>query len=202
MLGYCGTNSAQWSAEKKDDYMKLVNMFSVLSLLVLVTACGSSQPVTGAAGNAAYSPYGLNNTYPQNGSYGSLLIGGTRQVDVMQTGPVLQVSAYVNAGDRINVNLAGITHSVQAATCGSQWYNTVTVYNPPAGAMPRPLTNVTVTLNGQAITGSTVASAAGTVILTATLDGAIFGINCSALYNNQVAVPRIYTVNLNNAVTR
>lgn len=179
--------------------MKLVNLFSILGLMAVVTACGSSQPTTGAMGNLAYNQSGY--PYPQNTGYGALLIGGVKTVDATMYGNVLQATAYVNAGDRINVNLYGATYSVTAATCGSQWYNTVTIYNPPNGA-PKPLTNVTVTLNGQVVNGSATASAAGQVVLTANLDPSVFPINCSALYNNQAAVPKVYVVNLGNAVTK
>ena len=174
--------------------MKLVKIFSILGLVMMAAACGSSQPTTGALG-----AYGVTG-FPQNGVYpgGSVLIGGVRQVQ----GNYLQASAYVNAGDHITVNMTGMVYNVAAATCGTQWYNTITLTNPPGGSTLTPLTNVSVTFNGQAINGSLVAPSAGTVMLTATLDPSPFHVRCSDLYNNQIGNVVAYNVNLANVVTK
>ena len=179
--------------------MKLVKIFSVLGLVVMAAACGSSQPTT-----YGLNSYGVPTGVPMPsgpGGTGVVLIGGQKMVDTRIYGNVLTATAYVNAGERINLNLSQATYGVYQATCGTQWYNTITVTNPPAGA-PQPLSNVTVTLNGQVINGSTTASTSGNVTLTANLDPNAFHIRCTDLYNNQTATPVVYTVNLGYAVTK
>ena len=171
-----------------------------LSLAAIMTACGSSQQQSGTIGysaNGMYIPGGV-----QGYSSGQVVIGGTQTVNVAQSGNTLQATGYVNAGDRINVNLTNLTYRVSSATCGTKWYNTITIQNPPAGMTPKALKNVTVSLNGQVITGSVVAPTAGMVTLTATLDPNDFHIRCTDIYNNQVAAPQTYLVDLSYAVTK
>ncbi len=175
--------------------MKLVKLFSILGLVVMASACGSSQPTSTAGYNAYGVPgYGYNTLPPGS----TVLIGGITQVQ----GNYLQRSAFVNAGEKIIVNTTGVVYNVTSATCGSSWYNTIQLYNPPGGAALTPLSNIQVTFNGQVVNGSLVTPTTGTVVLTATLDPSPFNIRCTALYDNQLANITGYNVNLMSAVTK
>ena len=150
---------------QKDVYMKLVKIFSVLGLVLVATACGSSQPTTAFVGSNTSS------VYPQNGNYGNgqalynsagQLIGYKSSTPIIygsaQVQPSLDSSYFpmqVNAGDRISYNLIGSYYKIGSTTA---FINTTfhEIHSIPDGS---------VTFNGSPITSGTVVPTAGTVAI-------------------------------------
>ena len=150
--------------------MKLVNIFSILGLVMIATACGSSQPTTTAlGGTTGYPQYG--NTYGYGSYGGSLFSGPYGNGTVTSTSASYTASVPVNAGDRLNVNLSTVTYDV-SAYCGG----IINLYSNLIGGGIQEAT-ASLTLNGQALnSGSIQAPAAGTLTLTVNANPA--SINC------------------------
>jgi hypothetical protein len=181
--------------------MKLSKVLSVMGLIAVLTACGSSQPTNQTNGvvsplygynngyNSGYNPYANQNGY--NYGYGSPVFGMSQTV----YGNTVQLSAPVNAGERINVNLSAATYRAGVAYCDGKVFDTSF-----SGGRERQLNNVTLTLNGQPITGTTQVTAAGTLVLTAYIEPG--SINCGWAYRYRPANVSSYIVNVGYAVTR
>lgn len=174
--------------------MKLVNIVSVLGLVAMVVACGSSQPSTTAGFNSMTSPGYIQPGYVSPGAgqaiYNSsgVLIGYKATVAIINhstsvtNGQSLQFQAptAVNAGDRIYINTNQSYYQIGTTRClGVFNFNTNL-------RTPHPLTGASVTVNGQALSNGAVAPASGYVTLSAPLSQ--LSANCEVL-NLQVFLP-------------
>jgi hypothetical protein len=155
--------------------MKFTNAFTILGLVLIATACGSSQPATGIANG--YSPYG-STSYPTTGgttynsqalynsagqligykSTSSLISGST---EVASTD--FQTSVSVNVGEKISVNLANSYYTIGRTLCAG--FITFNTNFRTHHAIP----NATLTLNGQTFTSGSVAPTAGTLVFSTQL---------------------------------
>jgi hypothetical protein len=171
--------------------MKLVKLFSVLSLMTTLVACGSSQPVTGMYGNQ-YDPYG-NYNYGQYGStgggqaiYGSngQVVGYKRQISLFngQASVYGSTGAYlipansisnlminsevsVNQGEKIYFNPSNANYRVYSSACLGGVLNTYGNLNPPT-----PITSAVLTIGGEELANGMPAPVSGAVTLNAELD--------------------------------
>ena len=157
--------------------MNLVKLFSIFGLMMAVTACGSSQPMTGMYGNQ-YSPYG-NYNYGQNGNtgngqaiYGSSgqVIGYKHQMNLFnnyQLVPASQISnlslssdVTVNAGEKIYVDLSKALYIVYN-TGGGFFYSNL--------HQPSPMSNGAIYVNGTPVQSGSAAPTSGPVNFRASL---------------------------------
>lgn len=147
--------------------MKLVKFFSILGVVAVVTACGSSQPSTGVYGNIA-NPYGTN-YYPQNGNNttgfggGTVLVQGQTEVAATANGATVTYNFYVNAGDKPIIDLSQSKYQIYRTRCAG--FLTVTSNIHPMVA----ITNASLSMNGQPVASGAAAPAAGMMTFTAQL---------------------------------
>jgi len=151
--------------------MKLVKIFSVLGLVLVATACGSSQPTTAVVGanTSAYSQYGnaygngqaLYNSAGQIIGYKSTttLIAGSGQA-YAQSGNGSYFPVNVNAGDQISYNTSGGAYKVGSTACLAGLITFTTNLN-----TPYPLSDSMVTFNGQPIANGAVVPSSGVIAL-------------------------------------
>jgi hypothetical protein len=190
--------------------MKFFNLLSVLGLVAMATACGSSQNnATYPYNYGAYgSGYGYNTGYNGYGSggmqtplYGSngQIIGYKVRTPVLGgyypniTGTTFSQSVQVNAGDRLFVNLASASYGVSLAYCDGKLAD---MYK--TGNQTFPLTNMAISLNGQQIGGgyggAVTAQSSGSLTISATLNPV--NVSCGWLFGNHSAQVQSYFVNL------
>ena len=201
-----GTDSAQYIAKIKDVYMKLVNMFSILGLVALATACGSSQPSTnnyGAFGNTGYPQYGNSGNYSGGQAlYNSsgVLIGYKHVTSLISGSASIQAGSnaifnvQVNAGDKITLNMSNASYEIGSTSCLGGLVNINTNLH-----QAHALSSAALTLNGQAFTSGSIASSAGTLTLTAPLSA--LSANCtvtSYLVTIPYGVTKESCTNVNN----
>lgn len=158
-------------------YMNLVKLFSVLSLVMAVTACGSSQPMTGMYGGQ-YNPNGTFN-FNQNGItgngqaiYGSggQVIGYKHQMNLFnnyQLVPANQISnlslnsdVTVNAGEKLYIDLSKALYIIYN-TGGGFFYSNL--------HQPSAMSNGSIYVNGTQVSSGAAAPTSGPVNFRANL---------------------------------
>lgn len=132
----------------------------------MMSACGSSQPTTAAYG--AYNPYGTG-TYNQGGvtpgfnTGNTVLVNGATEVAATANGGTVTYNFQLNSGDKPIIDLSQSYYKVYRTRCAGI-INVVSSFHPNV-----PLTNATVSMNGQNIASGTAAPASGMATFTAQL---------------------------------